>query len=200
MKTEECEQLVEKLRRSLDDRIEDTSRIHYYDARKMLKGDNKDEESMLIRKAISKYAVLLGRYEYPVIICDSSFLNNGKEGFIVTPDHIFYKGVIKSGTLDIMDIENISLDSGKTGKAIFASNGLKRKQKLPCQLKGKDQERMADVLNDFVEYLKQNLNQEVLNIWHRKNIPQYAVTDVVMYLRQVISALNVEAAINSCFI
>lgn len=154
MKTEECEQLVEKLRRSLDDRIEDTSRIHYYDARKMLKGDNKDEESILIRKAISKYAVLLGRYEYPVIICDSSFLNNGKEGFIVTPDHIFYKGVIKSGTLDIMDIENISLDSGKTGKAIFASNGLKRKQKLPCQLKGKDQERMADVLNDFVEYLK----------------------------------------------
>ena len=47
-----------------------------------------------------------------------------------------------------------SLDSGKTGKAIFASNGLKRKQKLPCPLKGKDQERMADVLNDFVEYLK----------------------------------------------
>ena len=87
MKTEECEQLVEKLRRSLDDRIEDTSRIHYYDARKMLKGDNKDEESILIRKAISKYAILLGRHEYPVIICDSSFLNNGKEGFIVTPDH-----------------------------------------------------------------------------------------------------------------
>ena len=58
------------------------------------------------------------------------------------------------GTLDIMDIENISLDSGKTGKAIFASNGLKRKQKLPCPLKGKDQERMADVLNDFVKYLK----------------------------------------------
>lgn len=154
MKTEECEQLVEKLRRNLDDKIEDSSRIHYYDARKMLKGDNKDEESILIRKAISKYAILLGRYEYPVIICDSSFFNNGKEGFIVTPDHIFYKGVIKSGALDIMDIENISLDSGKTGKSIVADNGLKRKQKLPCPLKGKDQERMAAALNDFVEYLK----------------------------------------------
>lgn len=154
MKTEECEQLVEKLRRNLEDKIEDSSRIHYYDARKMLKGDNKDEESILIRKAISKYAILLGRYEYPVIICDSSFLNNGKEGFIVTPDHIFYKGVIKSGTLDIMDIENISLDGSKTGKAIFAGNGLKRKQKLPCPLKGKDQEIMAVALNDFVEYLK----------------------------------------------
>lgn len=154
MKTEESEQLVEKIQRSLEGRIEDLSRIHYYDARKMLDGDNKDEESILIRKAISKYAILLGKYEYPVIICDSSLFNNGKEGFIISPDHIFYKGVIKSGMLDIMDIDNISLENGKAGKAVFVNNQTKRRVKLPCPFKGKDQENMAHVLDEFVEYLK----------------------------------------------
>ena len=53
MKTEESGQLVEKIQRNLEDRVEDLSRIHYYDAIKMASGDNKDEESLLIRKAIS---------------------------------------------------------------------------------------------------------------------------------------------------
>lgn len=154
MKTEECEQLVEKIQRNLESRIENLSRIHYYDARKMLNGDNKDEESLLIRRAISKYAVLLGKYEYPVIICDSSLFNNGKEGFIISPDHIFYRGVIKSGTLDVMDIDNISLENGKAGKAVFINSQAKRKVKLPCPFKGKDQESLAQVLDEFVEYLK----------------------------------------------
>lgn len=154
MKTEESGQLVEKIQRSLEDRIEDLSRIHYYDAVKMVNGDNKDEESLLIRKAISKYAILLGKYEYPVIIYDSSRFRNGKEGFIISPDHIFYKGVIKSGTLDIMDIDNISLENGKAGKAVFINNTSKRKIKLPCLFKGKDQENFAEILNEFAEYLK----------------------------------------------
>lgn len=154
MKTEESGQLVEKIQRSLEDRIEDLSRIHYYDAVKMVNGDNKDEESLLIRKAISKYAILLGKYEYPVIIYDCSRFRNGKEGFIISPDHIFYKGVIKSGTLDIMDIDNISLENGKAGKAVFINNLAKRKIKLPCLFKGKDQENFATILNEFVEYLK----------------------------------------------
>lgn len=154
MKTEESGQLVEKIQRNLEDRVEDLSRIHYYDAIKMASGDNKDEESILIRKAISKYAILLGKYEYPVIIYDSSHFRNGKEGFIISPDHIFYKGVIKSGTLDIMDIDNISLENGKAGKAVFVNNMTKRKVKLPCVFKGKDQENFAEVLNEFVEYLK----------------------------------------------
>lgn len=154
MKTEESIQLVEKLKRSLDKNIEDSTRIHYYDARKMQEGENTDDESILIRNAISKYAVLLGRYEYPVMICDSSLFGNGKDGFIITPDHIFYKGIVKSGKLDVMDIEEICLDSGKTGKAIFINKTSGVKLKLPCPLKGKDQRNMAVALNDFATYLK----------------------------------------------
>lgn len=151
MKTEECTQLVEKLKRSLDRSIENNSRIHYYDAIKMQKGDNTDSESILIRNAISKYAVLLGKYEYPIIICDSSLFSNGKEGFIITPDHIFYKSMVKSGQLDVMDIEDISLGNGKN---IFINIKSGKKLKLPCSFKDKDQKNMALELNDFITYLK----------------------------------------------
>ena len=154
MKTEESMQLVEKLKRSLDKNIEDSTRIHYYNAEKMQEGENTDNESILIRNAISKYAVLLGRYEYPVMICDSSLFGNGKDGFIITPDHIFYKGIVKSGKINVIDIEEIVLDSGKTGKAIFINKTSGNKLKLPCPLKGKDQKNMAIALNDFTTYLK----------------------------------------------
>lgn len=150
MKTEESEQLVEKLKRVLDRSIEDNSRIHYYSAKKMQEGDNTDSESILIRNAISKYA-LLGRYEYPIIICDSSLLGNGKDGFIITPDHIFYKGIVKSGQLDVLDIEDIS--SGN-GKALSVNRKSEKKLKLPCSLKNKDLKNMGSALNDFVTYLK----------------------------------------------
>lgn len=154
MKVEESEQLVEKLKRSLDNNIEDNSKIHYYSARKMQEGDNKDDESILIRNAISKYAILLGKYEYPVLICDASLFGNGKDGFIITPDHIFYKGMVKSGQLDVIDIEEVSLNSSRTGKSIFINKKSGSKIKLPCSLKGKDQKNMALALNDFVAYLK----------------------------------------------
>lgn len=154
MKTEESGQLVEKIRRNIENQIEDCPRIHYYDAQKMLSGDNTDAESLLIRKAISRYALLLGKYEYPVIICDSSLSGNGKDGFIVTPDHIFYKGLVKSGKLAVMDIENITFESGKAGKAIFVDNNSRKKLKLPCSLKNKDQEKLALILDEFTRYLK----------------------------------------------
>lgn len=151
MKTEECAQLVEKLKRSLDRSIENNSRIHYYDAIKMQEGDNTDNESILIRNAISKYAILLGKYEYPVMIYDSSLFSNGKEGFIITPDHIFYKSMVKSGQIDVIDIEDISLENGKN---IFINKKSEKKLKLPCNLKDKDQKNMALALNDFTTYLK----------------------------------------------
>jgi len=154
MKTEESEQLVEKLRRSIDDKIQDSSRIHYYSAGKMLQGENTDDEALLIRKAISRYAVLLERYEYPVMICDASILGNGKDGFIITPDHIFYKGMVKSGKIDIMDIEDITLKKGKAGKSVCVDKKSGKKIKLPCPLKGKDQENMALALDNFTNYLK----------------------------------------------
>ena len=116
MKTEENIQLVEKFDKSLTGRLSDTTRIHFYDARKMQSGDNKDPESLIIRRALSSYAVLIGKYEYPIAVFDSSIRRNGKEGFILTPDHIFYKGFLKSGCIDVKNIESVCTDEKQKAK------------------------------------------------------------------------------------
>ncbi len=154
MKSDECEQLVEKFKKNLTGSLKDNSRIHFYDVRKMQSEDNKDAESLIVRKALSTYAILIGKYEYPVVICDSSLSGNGKQGFIITPDHIFYKGFLKSGAVDVMNIEKISIDKAKGGKGIciFQSSGAN--YKLPCILNSKDEESFAEIIDEFVNYLK----------------------------------------------
>ena len=151
IKSDECEQLVHKLKRECDGKILDYSRIHFYDIRKMNSGDNKDKESSLVRVAVSTYAVLLGEYEYPIVICDSSMFESGKEGFIITPDHIFYKGLLKSGVIDVNSIDGVEF---KNKKGIYLKHNSSGSVKLPCALNTAEEKGMAEVLNSFIEYLK----------------------------------------------
>lgn len=153
IKSDECVQLVHKLKKECDGKILDFNRIHFYDIEKMNSGDNKDAESSLIRMAVSTYAVMIGEYEYPILICDSSVFESGKEGFIVTPDHIFYKGLLKSGSIDINNINGVEYGS-KKGKGLYVKHNNMGLVKIPCTLNGTEMKGMADVLDSFIEYLK----------------------------------------------
>lgn len=150
LKTEECELLVRKLKRELDGKISNTSKIHFYDIRKMRDGESNDKESSFVKVAISTYAYAAEKYEYPIIICDSSLFGSGKDGFIVTPDHIFYKGLIKSGSVDVKKINGIF--SKKNGLVMIHME--KGCIKMPCTLSKNDEKNLAEVLTSFVNYLK----------------------------------------------
>ena len=153
IKSDECVQLVHKLKKECDGKILNFNRIHFYNIEKMNSGDNKDAESSLIRMAVSTYAVMIGEYEYPILICDSSVFESGKEGFIVTPDHIFYKGLLKSGSIDINNINGVEYGS-KKGKGLYVKHNNMGLVKIPCTLNGTEMKGMADVLDSFIEYLK----------------------------------------------
>lgn len=150
LKTEECELLVRKLKRDLDGKISNTSKLHFYDIGKMRDGESSDKESSLVKVAISTYAYAAGKYEYPIIICDSSLFGSGKEGFIITPDHIFYKGLIKSGSIDVKNINGVF--SKKNGLVMIHME--KGYVKMPCTLSKNDERNMAEVLCSFIDYLK----------------------------------------------
>ena len=150
LKTEECELLVRKLERDLEGKISDMSRIHFYDIRKMMDGGNTDKETSLIKVAVSTYAYAAGKYEYPILICDSSMFGSGKEGFIITPDHIFYKGIIKSGSIDVKNVNGISSER----KGLIVEHSSKGSVKIPCTLNKIDEKNMTDALEPFIDYLK----------------------------------------------
>ena len=150
LKTEECELLVKKLKRDLEGKISDMSKLHFYDIRKMREEDKGDKEISFVKVAVSTYAYATGTYEYPVVICDSSMFGSGKEGFIISPDHVFYKGLIKSGSIDVKNINRVFSEK----KGLMIEHSSKGNVKMPCTLNKNDEKNMAEVLDGFVDYLK----------------------------------------------
>ena len=169
LKADESEQLVEKLKKDMQGKVSDYSRIYFYNARKMLRGNNTDKASSLIRTAISTYAYSLAEYEYPVMISDSSIFKGGKEGFILTPDHIFYKGLIRSGIIDINRIKSVDVNAAIRGKGIILHHETEGRLKLPCTLSGGDLSGMTEVLDGFIEYLQEKPESRSVSYLSRKD-------------------------------
>ncbi|WP_099467100.1 AAA family ATPase [Konateibacter massiliensis] len=154
LKSDECEQLVSKLSKELGSYVRDVSRIHFYQVRKMLRGQAEDAGTVIMNNAIQSYAAGKEKYEYPILICDISYAANGESGFILTPNHIFYRSLMEGGKIDVMNIEEVFASSGLLGRGIY----LRTKSgqiKISNSLKAKDLKNIARVLNHFVGYLKE---------------------------------------------
>ena len=72
LKMDECGLLVEKLKDALSGRISDTERLHFYEVRKIMRGDWAPREAELAARALNTYAQERDRYEFPILICDAS--------------------------------------------------------------------------------------------------------------------------------
>jgi hypothetical protein len=155
IKRNECEKLVNKLSKEMDNIVSNNSRIHFYNVRSGTRSNTDDMESVIINKALNSYAVDLGRYEFPILICDTSVKSNGSSGFVLTPDHIFYNSLFESGVLDVLEIENINADKGMINLGLYAHMNNNGKVKLSNSLQLADLKLFAKVLNEFVGYLKE---------------------------------------------
>lgn len=151
IKMNECEQLVGKLSKELGKLMSQPVRVHFYDVRRGIRNDP-EEESAVIRNALNTYATGRGKYEFPIVICDASVKGNGKRGFVLTPDHIFYNTLVESGTLDVMSVEKITV---RGRKKIVADTERSGRIKLANSLKLSDIRGFTELLNEFVSYLKE---------------------------------------------
>ena len=155
LKVDECEQLMRKLKREITEHVSDISRFHFYEARKTMREDIEEDEKRLIESALNSYAFGRNQYEYPILISDSSRFSNGKEGFILTPDHIFYKGFLHSGIISIIDIKEVEERNKLMNKGVFIEKESEEKIKLPLSLPSKEWKEFAKVINDFIHYLQE---------------------------------------------
>lgn len=154
LKSDECEQLVNKLIKEFGNLLNDGSRIYFYNARKMLRGNQEDEETIIIQNAINSYAKGIEKYEYPILICDTSNALNGESGFILTPNHIFYHSLLNGGKIDIMRIEQVFTKNGILKRGIYVET-ISNTIKIANSLKIKDLKPVGEVLDNFVMYLKE---------------------------------------------
>ena len=175
LKTDESVQLMRKLKHDMEEKMIDCSHFYFYNAREEMKmqqntssksesdedTDESDEtnsespQHTAMLNAVNGYARARDTYEYPLMICDISRSGNGKEGFVLTPDHIFYHTFLNSGKISIFDIDKIMACKKLFSKGIFIVNAAQEKEKLPNNMKAKDLNAFSKVLDDFIHYLQE---------------------------------------------
>ena len=175
LKTDESVQLMRKLKHDLEESLPTHYIFYYYNAREEMKrtpepsasssvqadlyGNEEELEAENHRDAmlcaINGYAAQRGEYEYPLMVCDTSRSQNGKEGFVLTPDHIFYHSLFRSGVINIADIEEIHSSRKLFGKGVYVKYFDGSREKLPNHIASKDWPAFAAVLYDFIIYLQE---------------------------------------------
>lgn len=155
IKMDECEQLVEKLRKKIKWNQEDYPRIHLYDVRNIMRRNKEDGVAIVIQNALNTYASGRGRYEYPIMICDDSFRKNGKTGYILTPDHIYYNSLTSSGYIKIEDIEAVMTGRGTLRNKIYVKHHKAEKVKIFNKLNIHHLKSWLHTLNEFIAYLQE---------------------------------------------
>ena len=155
LKMDECGLLVEKLKEELKGKVKDTQRLHFYEVRKIMRGDWEPDEAALVACALNTYAADRSRYEYPILICDSSGRKTGREGFLLTPDHIFYNSAFSSEKIAVRAITGIQGNTGLLNRGIYLNRGNGVKTKIPGGIPAKELENFGEVLDQFVSYLQE---------------------------------------------
>ncbi|MCM1261175.1 MAG: hypothetical protein NC313_00530 [Butyrivibrio sp.] len=164
LKTDESSQLMRKLKQDIEENLTDCDSLYFYDAREELRKpqsqaetaedeypDSEYREAMMT--AIDSYAVPRDDYEYPLMVCDASRNHSGKDGFVITPDHIFYHSLLNSGRINIADIAEIKANKGFFSKGIYVKYLGGNKEKLPNNIAREQWGAFANTLNDFISYI-----------------------------------------------
>ncbi len=176
LKTDEGVQLMRKLKHDMEEKMPGFAHFYFYDAREERRrsereesgrssenGETGEKEHAAMMRAVSGYASSRSQYEYPIVVCDTSRASNGKEGFVLTPDHIFYHAFLNSGVMDITDIETVETGKGLLTKGIYLRSFSGKKEKLPNSVRAEDWETFAEILNDFVTYLQEKPESRNIN-------------------------------------
>ena len=156
VKTDECELLVQKLSAELAEAgIGENARHHFYPARKVMLKQAAEQETGIFDYAMACYAADRGLFEYPILLVDTARGQSGKEGMILTPDHLFYSTMLNAYGIPVTSIAGIRASTGllNRGVTVVEKNGTKTK--IPYAVDTKELTAYANVLDEFVRYLQE---------------------------------------------
>ena len=156
IKTDECEQLVNKLKNELKEAgIAENQKHYFYPARKVLLKQATPQETEVIDYAMASYAAGNGLFEYPIFVVDTSRNNSGKEGIILTPEHLYYSTLMTSYRIDVSSVLEISASTGLLNRGVYVTEKNGKKTKIPYAVDNKQLTAYAGVLNEFIHYLQE---------------------------------------------
>ena len=151
----ECWLLVRALKKMMTGVIQTNPRHHFYPADKILSKTVKPEDIRLIHSAVSAYAEKRGRFEYPLLMVDTSKECNGRDGMLLTSEHIFYSTRLNGYQIPISAVKSIYVSAGLLKNRVITAeevNGVKHK--LPYAVEAEEMTNWSKVLDSFVRFLQ----------------------------------------------
>ena len=140
---------------ALPDRICKNKRYHFYPARKVFLEEATEEEMQQIRYALDTYGTRCELFEYPVVVVDTSGNESGKEGMILTPEHLFYHVKLTAGYLPVASVKKIWGQSGLLNTGLYAESRDGARVKLPYVCDRKELPELGKCLHGFIGYLQE---------------------------------------------
>ncbi|MCM1256511.1 MAG: hypothetical protein NC307_01500 [Roseburia sp.] len=155
IKTDECELLVSKLKNAMTEKMKNNPRHYFYPARKVMMQEATEQETAQIQCALETYGTTRGMFEYPILVVDTSRNESGREGMILTPEHLFYHTMMNAYDISIWDIRAVKTSSGllNSGVTVELKNGTKAK--IPYAVERSELKAWGVVLRDFIKYLQE---------------------------------------------
>ncbi len=155
IKTDECELLVSKLQFAMTEKMRQNPRHHFYPARKVMMQECTKEELSEIQYALDTYGTNRGIFEYPILVVDTSRNESGKEGMILTPEHLFYHTMMNANDIPIWDIKGLKTSTGLLNSGIFVELKNGTKAKIPYAVERSELKAWGVILRDFIRYLQE---------------------------------------------
>lgn len=155
LKADECELLIKKLQDIFQGKLKENPRIHYYPARKILMGNADAEEKERFDTAMTIFAADRNRYEEPIVLFDTSKAGDGREGVMLSADHIFYGSRFDAGTIPVLSITGISAKNGLLNRGLYISQKNGAKTKLHYVVDNNEAMMLAESLWEFIGYLQE---------------------------------------------
>lgn len=158
IKTDECELLVDKLQSSMTEKMKNNPRHHFYPARKVMMKEASLQETQEIQYALETYAGTRGKFEYPILVVDTSRNESGREGMILTPEHLFYHAGMNAYEIPIGDVRGVKASTGILNSGLFIELKGGSKTKIPYAVDRQELKVWAGILRDFIMYLQERPN------------------------------------------
>jgi len=136
-------------------RIKKNDRYHFYPARKVMAKEAAPEEYEVIQYALDTYGTTRGMFEYPILVIDTSRDRSGKEGMILTPEHIFYRTMLNAYAAEIGDIRKVHSQTGMFHSALFLELKDGNKLKIPYAVEKRELLAWGNCLEEFIRYLQE---------------------------------------------
>lgn len=156
VKAEECDLLVQKLQREMDEaRVADSDRHHFYPAKKVFLKEATEDEVEVIHYARAAYGAGIGLFEYPIFAVDTSRDRSGEKGFFLTPEYLYYSTLTTSYCMSVFSIEKFGVLTGLLNRGFYVYQKNGEKTKLPHALELSELPKFAEVLTSYVKYLQE---------------------------------------------